>query len=183
MTRGPVLRWVVLLGALGVAAWLAVFGDKTPPGVVQPPTASSRAVMAATQPASGRAAQTRNAPPLPPVEALVDRATWPDDGEPRRADLFAPAPWMAVAPPPVAAPPAPEAPPPPPALPAWRVVGKQRVDDQWEVFLMKDTQSLVVRQGQVLEGVWRVDRIEPPNMTITHVPSNQQHQLSIGEAT
>lgn len=175
-------RWLLLLSALGIAAWLALFGDKTPPGVVQPHAASSRAAAAVAQAVSGRPAEAGRAPALPALETLVDRATWADVEASKRADLFAPARWV-VATPPAAAPVlvVAEAPAVPPPQPPWRVVGKQWADEQWQVFLLRDSQSLVVQQGQVLEGIWRVDRIEPPTMTLTHVPSGQQHQLSIGE--
>jgi hypothetical protein len=175
-------RWVLLLVALGTATWLALFGDKTPPGVVQPHAASSRAAAAVAQAVSGRPAAAGRAPALPALETLADRAAWANVDAGKSVDLFAPARWVA-APPPAAAPlpVAAEAPALPPPQPPWRVVGKQWADEQWQVFLLRDSQSLVVQQGQLLEGTWRVDRIEPPMMTLTHVPSGQQHQLSIGE--
>jgi hypothetical protein len=39
---------------------------------------------------------------------------------------------------------------------------------------------LIVRNKSVIDGVYRVDAIAPPGMTITYLPMNQVQQLNIG---
>jgi hypothetical protein len=180
MTRPSARRWAVLLALLAAAAWLAVFGDKTPIGVV-----SARGM--APPEVAGSAPKTsaiRNAAPgaTEQIELLAARDAWVAQPSQPQADLFARAGWYAQEPVAVAAAvTGPQAPVPVPP-PTYTVAGKQQSGEQWEVFLMRDDMSFVVRQGQVLEGTWRVERIEPPHMTVTHVPTGQEHQIVIGEA-
>lgn len=178
------MRWALLLVVLAGAGWLALFGDKTPAGA---PT--QRAVLGARQQAPVRAATAARRTPaaangtptaqaevaveaLLPREQLLVRAA----GGARR-DLFA-SPPVPRPPPPVVVPvPAPVAPP----LPC-RAIGKKLEAGTWEVFLGRDETSFLVRVGSVLESNYRVDKIEPPTMVLTHLPTRQQQTLSIGDA-
>jgi len=179
-------RWMVLLALLAVSAWLAFFGDKTPAGLVRPRAGTvDRAKPGATMAPSttsrtgaGRSPQAASEPVR--IEALVQRRAWFEPERPVAADLFGRAAWHVVAPPPLA--PAQAAGTPPPALsPTYKVAGKQYDGRQWEVFLLRDEDIFVVRSGQVIESIWRVERIEPPSMTLVHVSTGQQHRLSIGD--
>jgi hypothetical protein len=38
----------------------------------------------------------------------------------------------------------------------------------------------VVHKGEQIEGVYRVDAIAPPTLTLTYLPMNQVQQLNIG---
>lgn len=185
-----VRRWAVLLALLGVSAWLALFGDKTPAGLVQPrgmgespgrPGAASKAQPPSTavRPAAHAASEPAR------IEALVLRRSWYEPERAPAADLFARAAWhVTLPPPPPRAPPAPapvaEAPP-PVRPPNYKVAGKQHDGRQWEVFLLRDENSFVVRSGQVIESIWRVEQIEPPLMTLVHLPTGQQHRIAIGD--
>lgn len=168
------MRWAILLALLAGAGWLAVFGDKTPAGAAR--VASTPAVL---PPVRGTPpAKTATAPPL---EALLPRTALAPTRKPM-ADLFAVAAWRVTAPPP-----------PPPAAPAritetpaapapnYKVLGKKREGNTWEVFLGREELSFIVRTGDTLEAAWRVDRIEPPAMTLTHLPSGQSRTLPIGD--
>lgn len=122
------------------------------------------------------ATATSPAGPLPtliPRDALLS----PTPTSPR--DLFAvhqarPAPSAPVAP--SETPPTPEA----PALP-FTYLGKKLEDGRWEVYASRQDQPLVLREGDVLEGQWRIDRIAPPTLTATWLPLEQARSLAIGD--
>lgn len=80
-------------------------------------------------------------------------------------------------PPPAAA--APAVPAGPPPLP-FSYIGKMLGDGQWQVFLGRGAEALVVREGMVVDGRYRVARIAPPVLTLIYLPLNQQQQLDIG---
>ncbi len=173
-------RLALLLLALVGAGWLAVFGDKSPPpaglrGSGPPAAAPATGVPRATAPA-------RPAPTLPLAMPRA-RAELADAAGAPVADLFARPAWLA-APPPAAAAVAPAPALPPAAAPvAWpyRVIGHKLEAGKWEVFLMRDESSFIAQEGQTLESAWRVDRIAPPNMSVTHVLSGREHSVPIGE--
>lgn len=178
---GTRLRWTLLLVALAGAGWLAVFGDKTPPGgptrTAAPATPDKRAPReAAPRPPAARAKQAPE--PVVAIETLIPRAELlppQPQGHPRR-NLFASPPPPAE-PKPVAAPaPAPVAPP----LP-FRFIGKKLEGDTWEVFLARDEASFLARVGMVLDSNYRVEKIEPPSMVLIHLPTQQSQTLMIGD--
>jgi hypothetical protein len=162
----------VLLGALLLAAGFAVFGDRSPAGAVVEPVQRS-AVAAAP-------ARARPAAPDPAAAVailrLVPRETLIEDGA-KGGTAFGSQNWT---PPPV--PPAPAAPPPPPSAPPlpFTFLGKAVEKGEWEVFLARGDQTLIVRDKMVIDGVYRIDRIEPPGMTFTYLPLNQVQLLNIG---
>lgn len=177
-------RWALWSVLLAVAAWLALFGDKTPPGVAAPgvrgapvtPTQRSAAKPAAP-PAAARSSGAVEA-----IEALRPRKPASGEIAPPVADLFRNAIWRAP-PPPAAAPPplvGPEQVPVPPQ--PYRVIGKKLQADAWEVFLGRGDASFIARVGDTVEGLWRVEQIEPPTLRFTHLPSGQQQTLDIGAA-
>ena len=184
-----VRRWAVLLALLAVSAWLALFGDKTPVGLVRPrgEGGAGSAGAPVKTPTSGAATRpvARAGSEPARIEALVSRRSWFEPERPAAADLFARAAWHA--PPPAPPPPPPPAPAPvaeapaPVPLPNYKVAGKQHDGRQWEVFLLRDENIAVVRAGQLIEPDWQVVEIVPPSMTVLHVPSGQQHRIAIGE--
>jgi hypothetical protein len=172
-------RLALLLLALVGAGWLAAFGEKTPaPAGVRgsaPPAAAS-AAWAPRATAPGRPA------PAEPLAMPRARSALADAAGAPVADLFARPAWLAVSPPaPAAVAPAPPPPAPPVAWP-YRVIGYKLEAGNWEVFLMRDELSFIAREGQTLESAWRVDRIAPPNMGVTHLLSGREHSVQIGEA-
>jgi hypothetical protein len=76
-----------------------------------------------------------------------------------------------------AVPPAPVAPP----LP-FIALGKKLEDGEWEVFLGRGDQVLLVREGQSIDTQYRVDQIQPPILSLTYLPLNKAQTLSIGDA-
>lgn len=172
-------RWAVLLLALGVASWLALFGDRQPgrasdpmSGVVHP---TARAI----------ASSARASSPAAPVaiEQLRPRVELARSGTQRVPDLFAPAPWTllpARSAATVATTARSEGPEPLPPLP-YRFIGKKLEAGRWEVYLSRDDASAIVREGATLDASYRVDRIEPPTLWLTHLPSGKPQTLMIGD--
>lgn len=164
-------RHLMLGAALLVAAGFAVFGDKSPNGVVEPVqrsavAAPARAIAAAPPKPAGTVAILR----LAPRDALIG------DGA-AGGNAFGPLDWTPPPPKPAAPPP-----PPPPSAPPlpFTFLGKAVEKGVWEVFLARGADILIVHDKMVIDGVYRIDSIAPPGMTITYLPLNQVQQLNIG---
>ena len=164
---------VVLLLVLAVAVALVLTdqGDK-PEGV----NAATRAPLRPPDPATGPQATLSRVPadPSPAIAALRMR-------EPASEvqDAFAIRTWRrpAAVVPQVPAPvPAPVA----PALP-YTFLGKQYLAGQWEVFLNAQGRTMIVRLGDTLDGAWRVQALQPPTLTLMHLPTSEQKSLPIGD--
>ena len=67
-----------------------------------------------------------------------------------------------------------------PALP-YTFLGKQYLAGQWEVFLNAQGRTMIVRLGDTLDGAWRVQALQPPTLTLVHLPTSEQKSLPIGE--
>lgn len=90
--------------------------------------------------------------------------------------LFGSRDFTPPAPPAAAAPTVPSGPPPLP----FSYIGKMLGDGHWQVFLGRGAEALVVREGTVIDGRYRVEHVAPPVLTVTYLPLNQQQQLDIG---
>jgi hypothetical protein len=167
-------RHLVLGAALVLAAGFALFGDKSPGGAVVEPASRSAAVRPAA-PARANPAVPKPAAAVA-ILRLEPRATLIEDGV-EGGNAFGSQNWT---PPP--APPAPPPPPPPPSAPPlpFTFIGKAVEKGEWEVFLSRGDQTLIVRNKMVIDGVYRIDAIEPPGMTLTYLPLNQVQLLNIG---
>ncbi|BFG79481.1 hypothetical protein PTKU46_75140 [Paraburkholderia terrae] len=93
----------------------------------------------------------------------------------------------AMAPPlPSAAPAGAEIPPLPsePAVPSlpFTYLGKQGADGNWEVYLTRGDETLIVRDQTVIDGTYRVDAIKPPTMTLVYLPLKLVQTIDIGSA-
>lgn len=169
------MLWLMLLG---IAAWLALFGDKSPDGQAKPVQSrtSATAGAAPSRPKATTLAITAE-PLVLPVDRQLLAARQPANPQLARPvrDLFSARSW---APPSVAALPAPA--PVAPAVP-FAFIGKKLESGAWEVYLGRAEQSFVAREGDVLEGSWRVDRIDPPALTLTYLPLAQSQTLAIGD--
>lgn len=171
-------RHIAMAVALVAAALLVVFGDNTPEDVVAEPVERAQA------PAAAPATETRAAPDkdknvailrLVPREVLIgDSDDRFDGGE---NGVFARQDWTPPPPPPAPAP-AP-APPSAPPLP-FTFIGKSLQDGVWEIYLARGERTHLVRENTVIDGMYRVDAIKPPVLTLTYLPLNQVQQLNIG---
>lgn len=94
-------------------------------------------------------------------------------------DLFATTDWSPPPPPRKATNPLPQ--PMAPALP-FVFLGKRLAGAEWEVFLSKGNSTFIVRAGQTLDESYRVDSIQPPQMSLTYMPLNQTQTIAVGEA-
>jgi hypothetical protein len=180
-------RHLALGGVVLLAAGLLVFGDNKPQsGLAEaversaPRAAAVRAAPAAAANANATAAAAA-ASAEPAILRLVARDTLIGDDDAFGAGVFGsqnlnppppPAPVDNTPPP---APPAPSAPP----LP-FVYIGKAVGEGAWEVFLARGDKTYIVRNKMVIDGVYRVDAIAPPTLTLTYLPLNQVQQLNIG---
>jgi hypothetical protein len=166
-------RHLLMGAALLVAAGFALFGDKSPSDAVvesaprgAAPNPVRAAVVAPTKP---QAAVT--------ILRLEERAALVAEGA-AGDDAFGPRDWT----PPKPAPPPPPPPPPPPSAPPlpFTFLGKAVANGEWEVFLARGSETLIVHNQTVIDGMYRIDAIAPPAMTLTYLPLNQVQQLNIG---
>jgi hypothetical protein len=178
------VRWLLWAPLLAVAAWLAFFGDKSPSGAAASVPAKAM-VAAVPRPASAAPAAGvrmggagQELAQLVPREQLLPAAAAAAAGASQLRDPFSARSWTPPPPPPA---PVQAAAPVAPPLP-YGFIGKKQEADHWEVFLMRGEQTFIAREGEVLEGVYRVDKIEPPALTFTYLPLGQVQTLPIGES-
>ncbi|CAN7501408.1 hypothetical protein [Massilia sp. LjRoot122] len=169
-------RHIAMAVALAAAAGLVAFGDNTPEDVVAEPV--ERAPAPAPVADAGTAARKDKAPA---ILRLVDREVLIGDSEARfnagENGVFARQDWTPPPPPPAPAPP-----PPPPSAPPlpYTFIGKSLQDGTWEIYLARGDRTHLVRENMTIDGMYRVDAIRPPVLTLTYLPLNQVQQLNIG---
>jgi hypothetical protein len=194
-------RHLVLGAALLGAVLLVVFGDRAPETVVAEAVERPAAVL---RPVPAAAAVAMVPPATPgavnirpgasrgkeqPILALVPREILIGDSDGRFGQgengaganlIFGRRDWNPPPPPPQPAPPPP--PPPPPTAPPlpFTFIGKSVGAGAWEVYLARGDRTYVVRADTVIDGMYRVDAIAPPVLTLTYLPLNQVQQLNIG---
>jgi hypothetical protein len=150
---------VVLMSSLPAAAWvLSREQAADSSGKKRPAAVASRASADSAGADSGIGRIGREAkPPHDPVADIFERQTW---------EVTAPA--EAAAPP--AAPPLPFA-----------YMGKV-VDDGIEtVFLTRQDKNYAVKTGETIDGVYRLEKIEPSSVTFTYLPLRQRQRLATGD--
>lgn len=182
-------RHIALLLTLPAAGWLVVFGDATPnEGVVK---AGERMQSAHGVPVPRQIAALPVLPTITQAGAVKPIASDPvlllqarqtliggaHDGAPTA--LFGTHTWAPPPPPPVAVKPRP---PPPPAAPPmpFTYLGKQIEDGKWQVFLARGDQTFIAVEQTVIDGLYRVDAIVPPQMNLVYLPLQKMQTLSIG---
>ena len=105
------------------------------------------------------------------LDALKRRAT-----EDKPGDAFAARSWYV----PPALPK--NLPPPPPTAPAlpFTYMGRMVDEGKTTVFLTRQDRSYAVKEGDVVDGSYRVDRIDGNSVTMTYLPLNMQQILAMG---
>lgn len=180
MTR----RHVVLAAGVAIAAWLALFGDKTRHDSIAEPVTRVPAAAAKASVAPVRSAQSASTAGTSPGPEPVILSVLPRDiligsaGAARAGErLFASLTW--TPPPP---PPPPPAPPPPPLAPPlpFTYFGKKAEDGKWEVYLVRGEQTFIARPQTIIDGNYRVESVTPPTLSLTYMPLNQIQTLTIG---
>lgn len=164
-------RWLVLgtglFLSLAATGWLAA-QEGTAPAVVQ------------ALPARGAAPEAAVA--MPPDDGVPagagEFALRSADREPAIRDLFAATTWQlpqqaAAAP----------LPPPVPMAPSMPFVylGKMIHAGEVTVFLAFQDRNFAVKEGEVVDGSYRIDSIKGPVMTMTYLPLETQQTLHIGD--
>lgn len=178
-------RWWIWLPLLALAFWLAAFGDKTPISEDRPTVARplDPAMLPRTT-VNTAAAKVSTSPSLTPLQVLTARnqLILPDQpkGQSQR-DLFASNSWSPPVLPPKALPPAPPIPPSAPLLP-FTFIGKKFDGITWEVYLAQGEKSHLLREGNLIDTTYRVDKIAPPLLSLTYLPLGQAQTLAIGES-
>lgn len=78
-------------------------------------------------------------------------------------------------------PPPPKIPPADPVAPPlpFTYVGKKFEGGQWQVFLAREDETLIVKDKERIDDTYRVETIKPPTMTITYLPLQETQSLTI----
>ncbi len=171
---------LALLLAVGASVWVTL-RDEAPEADAL--VGARRPVVRSGAPAPGAAS---GAPaPAAPETAIERSLRLRRLAGVEQSDLFAPRSWD---PPPPrvkisrAAVQAAEAPPPPPQAPPvpFTYMGKMLDGNDTVAFLTRAGRSYVVRGGDTLDNTYRVDHIDPNQLTMTYLPLNIQQQLALG---
>lgn len=173
MKMGARQRWTALISllmvALSAAAWVRESEKDAVAEVVEAPARTSR---------SPRAAQ----PVRPPAERVALEKLRAHALDANNADPFAARSWRKPAPRPAPGTEVLAPPPPPPTAPPLPFVymGKLISDEANAVFLTQGERNLVVREGDVIDSLYRVERFADTQILLTHLPTGIQQTLITG---
>ncbi len=173
------LRWLFLLSALALTAWFSVDGRDSTVGVVSEAVVrstsagASTAKRAAVKPTSTEENLTRLKVRQVPYP-LFDAAMLADMTD-KEAPIFHLQSWTPPPPKVVAKVELPKAPP-------WPYVyfGQQLSQGEWWIYLTLGDEARAVKKGQILDTKYRIDKIEPPNLSVTYLPLNEVQTVTIG---
>ncbi len=178
---------IVMAVALAGAAGLVLFGDNTPASDIAEPVTRIAGAGVASAPAAAPTPRLVTRDGKPQADSAILRLTpraelVGDAGDATFASgegVFMGQNWN---PPPAPPPPPSNAPPPPPMAPPvpFLYIGKAAADGAWEVYLSRGDKTYTVRNNTIIDGVYRVEKIAPPLMTVTYLPLKQQQQMNIG---
>lgn len=167
-------RWTILGPAFLAALALVVFSDPPQETVDVAQPVSAARITAAHAPAATRPDEApRNA-----GWRRIDRAVlYPlRSADAVGQDLFAGRQWITAA----AAPAEPASAPSVPDFP-FSYAGKKWDAGRWEVFLTRGDETLIVKEGDVVEPGYRVAKISPPEMSVVYLPMDHVQVVAIGE--
>lgn len=167
MNTQRAVMWVGFLGLSGALAWAPGhwFGQED-----------------SVEPSAGKPTATKTVANTEPVAAGLSR-----DKASASGDLFPAQQWTqpkalaTVTEQPVVAAPVAEAAPTAPVLP-FQFVGRLGDRDDLQVFLQSGEKLYVVRQGDVIEHTYRLDRISATELDLVYLPLHQSQTLSVGSA-
>lgn len=167
LRRSTIFLGLMLTGSLAAAA--LVSGEDAPIGEV-------------VAPVTGIVRPETEAAPLPVLQ--LDRLVRADESEPEQ-DPFAGKSWYVPPPPPppqkvvVQEPPKPTAPP----LPFGYMGRMQEEGGRAVVYLTQGARAYSVKQGDTLDGTYRVDDISRTQVALTYLPLDIKQTLDIGGAS
>jgi len=169
---------VMALALLG-SAGLVLFGDNSPSTEIAEPV--TRGARADAPPPAGKDLKPETGVAILPLIARAQLVGEAGDATFAAGEgVFMGQNWNPPPPPPP--PPPSKTPPPPPMAPPmpFTYIGKALADGAWEVFLARGDKTYSVRNQSVIDGIYRVEKIAPPLMSLTYLPLNQQQQMNIG---
>lgn len=172
MKMGARQRWTALISllmlALTAAAWVSESEKDAVAEVVEAPARTSR--------------PPRAEPARPPAERVALEKLRAHALDANNADPFAARSWRKPAPRPAPGTEASAPPPPPPTAPPLPFVymGKLVSDEANAVFLTQGERNLVVREGDVIDSLYRVERFADTQILLTHLPTGIQQTLITG---
>lgn len=176
------MRRLLMGAAFLVAAWLALFADKTPQAEQMQASETDLA------PTMSRTADGTSQKPGPVAASgvtilrLRERAPYVARGHEDDAEhsaepaLFGAFNWDPPPPKVVAGPPPPPQAPPLP----YTYIGKKLELGAWEVYLALGEDTRIVRPNSTLDEKYRVDSIVPPTLSLTYLPLKQPQTMNIG---
>lgn len=172
MKRMPSRREWALLGLAAVVVGLSLSlaqGQRTETAVVE-------AVLARPAAPAQRQSVDRTTAGDLDVRRLRRAAAASEPG-----NAFSSRSWYVPPPPP---PPPPKVAPPPPSAPPLPFVylGRYVEDGVPTFFLARGDRVLTVKEGDIVENLYRVDAVEGARMTLTYLPLDIQQTLDIGSA-
>jgi hypothetical protein len=169
--KRPAPRQLALFAALGLSlaatAWVSRDDEASPaPTALTAPQAPRHAVAAATHADW-------------PGPAASARGDWPALDAQARSAWGEAAPLAAAAPQPPPAPAAAAEEPQPPVAPPfpYQLVGRL-TDSRPRAILNNAQRSAVVGVGEVVDGQWRVDAVEPGGLRLTYLPLGQSQFIA-----
>lgn len=70
----------------------------------------------------------------------------------------------------------------PPKAPPWpyTYLGQQFTGGVWWVYLMLGEETRAIKKDQVLDGKYRIEKIDPPHLSVTFLPLNEVQTVTIG---
>ena len=66
-----------------------------------------------------------------------------------------------------------------PVIP-FKYIGKILGDDEYSVFVALNGKNYVVKEGDVVQQTYKIEKITPPVMTVTYIPMNVLQTMQIG---
>ena len=187
MTSGR--RWMVIGGllatTLAAAAWVHNAPDDADSEVIAAvPAAKERTTPAgSSQPDSSRRSASQNGARAATPHLNLDKLNSRSPGELVRDPFAVPAPKAAKSGRTGASPRALATPPPPPSAPAvpFTYMGKLRSGPDTAVFLTQGDRNLVLREGDTIDSVYRVEQIADSAITLVYLPLGERQTILIGE--
>lgn len=174
MSAGRKQRWAILLALLGLTlgavAWVSQQDEAAEPVRVAPHVAMPKDA------AQGNGQSAQDKPDATLSLNLNRLQRVPQDKDEAVSDLFAAKSWYVPPPPPKPLPPPPPSPPPMP----YAYMGKLVEDGQLTVFLTKQNRNYVVKVGETLDGMYKIESVTPGMMTMVYLPLNMKQTLMIG---
>lgn len=61
-------------------------------------------------------------------------------------------------------------------------IGKSKNQNRWTVFLSRAGQTFVVNEGDTVQDLYRIGKIQPPLMEFIYLPLNETQSLPIGNS-